>query len=79
MKTRWLKNVPQDEEDKVREYYLQSLQMRKLFRTILDEEIESVQNDMLSEKHLDSPNWNLIQVDRVSRMKTLNYVKSLIQ
>lgn len=79
MKTIWWKGVEKDQEDSIREYYIQGLHMRKRMKVILNDEIESLHNDMLNESHLESPNWALIQADRLAQIKALKRVISLIE
>lgn len=79
MKTVWWKGVDKDQEDPIREYYIQGLQMRKRMKVILNEEIESLHNDMLNEAHFESPNWALVQADRLAQIKALKRVISLIE
>tara|TARA_R110002050_G_scaffold291167_2_gene445464 strand:- start:34163 stop:34402 length:240 start_codon:yes stop_codon:yes gene_type:complete len=79
MKTRLIKNLSKDEAGEMKEYFLQSLYFRKRLITVIDEEVESLHNSMLNEEDYTSPNWSLLQVEKLAQIKSMKKIKSFLE
>tara|TARA_R110002096_G_scaffold40075_4_gene109286 strand:+ start:155 stop:346 length:192 start_codon:yes stop_codon:yes gene_type:complete len=63
----------------MKEYFLQSLYFRKRLITVIDEEVESLHNSMLNEEDYTSPNWSLLQVEKLAQIKSMKKIKSFLE
>ena len=79
MKTKLTKGLTEDEAKEVRADFISASRYRKQLVRVLNEEIDSLSKDMLKDEHYKSPNWNLIQVDRLAQQKALKKIISLFE
>ena len=47
--------------------------------TVIDEEVESLHNSMLNEEDYTSPNWSLLQVEKLAQIKSMKKIKSFLE
>lgn len=78
MISRFLKGLDKDEAEKVTEEFNRGVFLRGHLSKVLKQDVESLINDMKSEKHFDSPNYTLVQVDRVAQIKAYEKIISLL-
>lgn len=78
MKSKLLKGVEEDQQNEVRGYFKEAVRFRKRLNEVLDEEIDSLHKSMRDEDLWKTPNWELIQADRVAQVKALKQVISLL-
>lgn len=79
MITKLLKGLSAEAKAELKANYIESLVFRKALVKMLNEEIEALQADMTKDEHLHSPNWSLIQADRIAQIKTKKKIISLLQ
>ena len=78
MKLSITKGLDEKEAKEARAAFLEAVQFRKRLTVILNDEVRSLQASMRSESSYESPNWALIQADRVAQTKALLKVVGLI-
>ncbi len=79
MKTRLIKGLNEDDAKEIEQQHKSVQRYRKQVVKVLNEEIDTLRKDMLDDSHYESPNWNLIQVDRLAQEKALKKLISLFE
>lgn len=79
MKTRLIKGLNEDDAKEIEQQHKSVQRYRKQVVKVLNEEIDALRKDMLDDSHYESPNWNLIQVDRLAQEKALKKLISLFE
>ena len=79
MNLKLTKGLKPDELDEFKEYFAESGRFRKHLIAVLEQEIESVRGAMRDEAHYDSPNWAMIQADKLGKEKAFRTVISLLR
>lgn len=79
MKTRVLKGLDDDVAAELKAQFVHSARWRKRMVEVLNEDIDALHASMRKEENFDSPNWSLIQADRVAQVKALKKFISLLE
>lgn len=79
MKTRFLKGLNEEETAELTAQFVHCARWRKRMVEILNEDIESLHASMRKEDNFDSPNWALIQADRVAQVKAVKKFIALLE
>lgn len=79
MKTRILKGLSEEDKSELKAQHLGCARLRKHLIKLLDEDIDALRADMRNEEHYQSPNWPLIQADRIAQEKAIKKVMSLLE
>lgn len=79
MKTRILTGLNEQDASELKGQFIASSRLRKRLVEVLEGDIESLRADMARDEHFKSPNWNLIQADRIAQEKAIRKFISLIE
>lgn len=79
MKTKLTKGLNEDDAKEILQQHKGCSRYRKRVIALMNEEIDSLRGDMLRDEKYDSPNWALIQVDRIAQEKALRKIISLFE
>lgn len=78
MKASWTNGLGEDEAKEMESYFKQSLRLRKRLEKLLEDELESIENQSISKEGYDTPNWSLKQADFIGRKASIKKIISLI-
>jgi len=79
MKFKLLRGLDKDQISELQQNFIQAQHFRSRLVEVINEEIESLHSSMRSEALFESPNWSLVQVDRVAQVKALRRIKGLLE
>ena len=79
MKSSLLKGLTKEEISDLKGTFKTSVILRKQLTLILSEENKRLQEDMLGEEAFNSPNWQLLQVSKLSQIKSNKKLMSLLE
>jgi hypothetical protein len=79
MKTKLLKNRDDAEVALLKENFIHSKPTRLNLIKVINEDIEALHASMRDETILDSPNWIVIQADRIAQVKRMKKIISLLE
>jgi len=78
MQSKLLKGVEDDQINEVKAHYKEAINFRKRLTSILEDEVEALHRSMRDEELYKTPNWSLIQADRIAQVKALKRVILLL-
>lgn len=79
MKTSLTKGLEEDQKKELQNSFNAAYFFRNRLKKVLEEKILEEYNSMTSDENFKSPNWNLSQVDRLSRIKSYKTMIALIE
>lgn len=79
MKTSLTAGLTKEEKSELSANFINALPLRKRVIEMLEKEIESLNTNMRDEDHFSSPNWALIQADRIAQIKAKKKLISLFE
>lgn len=78
MKSSITAGMNEQERKELESEFSGSFYLRSRIIELLTKDIHNIQKDMTSDEHYSSPNWNLIQVDRIAQIKAIEKIISLL-
>jgi len=79
MKTRVLKGLDDETKAELNAQFVHCARWRKRMVEILNEDIDALHASMRNEENFDSPNWALLQADRLAQVKAKRKFISLLE
>ena len=79
MKSSLLKGLTKEEVSDLKGTFKTSVLLRKQLTLLLSDENKRLQDDMLEEEILLSPNWSLVQASKLAQIKANNKLISLLE
>lgn len=80
MKSSITAGLDEKEATELRQEFVASHHVRKRIREMLQKDIDNLHTSMKNEEYLSSsPNWTLIQIDRIAQIKAYEKIISLLE
>jgi hypothetical protein len=78
MKTKIIAGLNEQDASEMRASFDACAKVRERLIELLDQEINTIQRDMVKGDHLLNPNWTMVQLDRIAQIKSHEKLKELL-